>query len=163
MTQSEEPFYFLLPHTCLKLQARHTCADSHLSSCPSVEREKNDSLITSPVLLRSNSWLCCQWEAQKQHDKGPHKDETFISNTPHTPFLCVESHLLAPVTEHVLTGVNATGNQKPVNQRGVCSVSQIFTRDTVEVALSESIIMQEKAQHNDHFHIPYAAVFIFQT
>lgn len=105
------------------------------------EGKKNDSLITSPVLLRSNSWLCCQWEAQKQHDKGPHKDETFISNTPHTPFLCVESHLLAPVTEHVLTGVNATGNQKPVNQRGVCSVSQIFTQDTVEVALSESIIM----------------------
>lgn len=125
MTHSEEPFYFLLPHTCLKLQARHTCADSHLSYCPSVEGEKNDSLSTSQYCFIQTAGSAVSGKHRNSMTRG-HKDETFISNTPHTPFLCVESHLLAPVTEHVLTGVNATGNQKPVNQRGVCSVSQIF-------------------------------------
>lgn len=56
-------------------------------------------------------------------------------NVWHTPCLCVESHRLAPMTKQVLTHTNATGNPKPLNHRGMCLVSQLFTQDTVEVPL----------------------------
>lgn len=92
MTHSEEPFYFLLPHTCLKLQARHTCADSHLSYCPSVEGEKNDSLSTSQYCFIQTAGSAVSGKHRNSMTRG-HTKIRLSYLTRHTPPSYVLSHI----------------------------------------------------------------------